>query len=164
MTCPSVADDILLNIYRYGSVPSEGSNLHCNVGTLRVASALVAALGRCTQRPYHASAIDSVLLFRLGHRGLAGVHLPCAQGGGEGVGVGVVLLHANGHAQNLVGVLGGLLHFKGLYGSLHHENAVLLGGNAIGGACGILLQDSEPLVEIGCGTCIETYTGEDGTK
>lgn len=103
-------------------------------------------------------------LLHLGHRGLAGVHLPCAQGGGEGVGVGVVLLHANGHAQHLVGVLGGLLHLKGLDGSLHHETAVLLGSNAIGGTYGGLLQDSEPLVEIGCGTCIETYTGEDGTK
>ena len=59
MTCPSVADDILLNIYRYGSVPCEGRNLHCDVGGLRVASALVAALGRCTQRPYHAAALVS---------------------------------------------------------------------------------------------------------
>ena len=97
MTCPSVADDILLNIYRYGSVPCEGSNLHCDVGGLRVASDLVAALGRCTQLPYHAVAIDSVSLLRFLHRDLAGVHLPCAQRGSDGVGVRVVLLDGDGH-------------------------------------------------------------------
>ena len=59
MTCPCVADDILLNIYRYGSVPREGRNLHCAVGGLRVASDLFVDLGRCTQRPYHAAAIVS---------------------------------------------------------------------------------------------------------
>ena len=69
-------------------MPCEGRNLHCDVGGLRVASDLFVDLGRCTQRPYHAAAIDSVSLLRFLHRGLAGGHLPCAQRGGEGVGVG----------------------------------------------------------------------------
>ena len=41
-----------------------------NVGTLRAASALFIVLGRCTQRPYRASAFDFIVEFAIARHSL----------------------------------------------------------------------------------------------
>ena len=51
-------------------MPREGRNLHCDVGGLRAASALFIVLGRCTQRPYRASAFDFIVEFAIARHSL----------------------------------------------------------------------------------------------